>query len=403
MIANLKITLWILGAAVAASLLIVWLVYFNTPEPAAQPPAQSLGEGQNLVPVTPGGTNPEGESEALPVIETASGFGIIKLHNGPVAGAALLQTTRPTTTVARFMLQNNGHAFDLVVDSPGAIPKAISNTTIPGIAKVLWAPGARAALVQYLDGTEVKTASFALPPAAATTTSPVRVQFLPAGIRSVAVSPDGTRAAYLLAGNSGAEGYVADINGGSARRVFSLPLQQMSISWPTDTRLLAVSAPATGAGGIAFSIDASTGTQAPLLFADGLTAIANRTFGTMIYQTAGAAKTTYAYNTETERSRPLSFTPLPEQCVWGRALFYCPVALQYTEPNYVDLFNLGLSSIKSGIAAYNTTTGQTALIAAPGEDGGEEAEIAEIALSPDESYILYIRKGDRSLWGVRLK
>ena len=133
--------------------------------------------------------------------------------------------------------------------------------------------------------------------------------------------------------------------------------------------------------------------------------IADRTFSRVIYQIADTNRSTYVRDTKTGLSKPLSFDPLPEQCIFGNAtstLMYCATPLAYVPADYIDLRHIGTANTALSIISFNTTSGRSTVIATPGTDGGERADIAEMALSPDDKYLIYIRKGDRSLWGVRL-
>ena len=400
---NFKIILGIIGAGIVAAGAILWLVYFQTPTLGTNITEQPFGTGNtqnNTSVTTPGVTD-------IPTTETPGTGKIFKIADGPVAGATLIDTTRPTSTIARFVLQTNGHAFDLMLDSPGAVPKSISNITVPGIKKVSWSGGGTGALMQYIDIETIKTVHFALPPVTSTTTVPVRVQFLPGNIASLAVSPDGASVAYLLKTAKGSDVYTARADGGGAKNIVSLPLSEIALSWPEQGTLLAGSAPASGVTGAIFSIDARTGAYAPLMFAQGITAIADRAFGRIVYQTEGADHTTYSRNIKTGLSSPLSFSPVPELCVWSLATsttMYCAVPFSYVKTNYLDLLHMGVAGPAQSIVGYDLTRLRSTIIAVPGgtADGGEQADIAELAISKSERYLLYIRKSDRSLWAVRL-
>ena len=259
--------------------------------------------------------------------------------------------------------------------------------------------------MQYFDASILKTVHFLLPPPASTTTVPVRVQFLPEGIASLAVSPDGATVVYLLKTTGSSDGYTANADGGSVKKLFSLPLSQISVMWPSTNTLLAQSAPAAGVPGVVFSIDAKTGVNAPLMYANGLTAAADRSFAHIIYQTADTGRATYIRDTKTGLAKPLSFDPLPEQCVFSNATsttMYCATPLAYVPDNYLDLRHIGTANTPLSVVMFNTTTGRSTVVATPGTDGGEQADIAEMSISADDKYLIYIRKGDRSLWAVRL-
>jgi len=405
---QIKWIITIVAVGIAAAGTIIWVVYFNTPAlTTTTGNGSQFGTSVDTQAIATSDQRPITNNGAPVINNTISAQKIFKIANGPVAGATLIQTTRPaTSTVARFVVQTNGHTFDLVLDSPGAVPKAVSNTTIPGIIKVVWSEKGRGALMQYLDANILKTVHFLMPQPASTTTVPVRVQFLPEGISSLAVSPDGANVAYLVKTTAGSDGYTANANGGGVKKLFSLPLSQVTIAWPSSGTLLAQSAPSAGVPGVVFSIDAKTGANSPLIYARGLTAIADRSFSRVIYQTADTSRSTYIRDTKTGLAKPLSFDPLPEQCVFGNATsttMYCATPLAYVPANYLDLRHIGTANTALSIISFNVTTGKSTIVASPGgADGGEQADIAEVTISQDDKYLIYIRKGDRSLWAVRL-
>src|SRR3989344_1234882 len=389
--------IWISGAAaILAVIAAAWFVF----SPASSTPAnqtQELGTGEeramstdNLRPTT------DNQNQSAPIDASAK---IFKISDGPVAGAALIQTLRPTTTIARFVSADRGHISDLVLDSPGAVPRAVSNITIPGIARVLWSAKGNGALLQYAEDETVKTVSISN---MSTTTQSVKVQFLPNNIQDIAVSPEGSQIAYLLRTRAGSDGYLAKSDGSGSKKLFSLPVSQALLLWPAPNNLLAYSAPSAGEPGIAFSIG-KDGTVSPILYAPGLTAIASRDFSKIIYQTALSERSTYIYNVKTGLSTGLSFDPFPEKCIWGpQNLLYCAVPISYTAPGYLDLWHKGSASAADTIISYDIATGRSKIIASPGKDVGEESDIVEIAVSSDEKYLLFIRREDRGLWGVRI-
>lgn len=415
---NWKLVAEITGGVLFVALL-VWFFFFRSPglEPADTTPQQTFGQAgtQTGVNTTAGG---QGGNVATPIQSPVSKQKVFKISDGPVAGAAFMQDGRPTTTIARFVMQQNGHVLDLAIDSPGSVSRAVSNTTIPGAVHTVWQMQTTAgrqvaaeAVLQYIDAGVIKTVALIFPQASTTASStvraPVRIQFLPDNIRSLAASPDGLSLAYLVAVASGSDGYIARADGTNPKKIFSLPLSQMKISWPSSGTILATSNAAAGVPGIAFSINATSGVLSPILYAMGLTTTANAGLTHVVYQTATTQeRLTYVHDTTTNLDRPLSFDPMPEKCVWSRletSLVYCAVPLSYTGPSYVDQWYQGTASVADSIVSYNLLTGQTAIMATPGTaDGGVSSDIMQMSLSADEKYLLYVVKGGRSLWGVRL-
>ncbi|HEV8677722.1 MAG TPA: hypothetical protein VN701_02735, partial [Candidatus Paceibacterota bacterium] len=313
---------------------------------------------------------------------------------------------------ARYVLQENGHVMDQPIDVPGSLARAVSNTTIPGTQQVVWGNGGSSAFMQYVDSGTVKTVSLIFPTATTSKPAvdqPVEIQFLPDNATAVAVSPDGTQVAYLLQTASGSNGYVANIDGGNAKKLFSIGLKELLLSWPSAHVLLLSTKSAAGAPGMAFSVDAKTGTIVPLIYADGLTATADPSFAEIIYRAeSDGAPGAFLHNIKQGTDVPLSFSPIPEKCVWSNeatSTLYCASPIQYTPGNYLDLWHMGLSSAADSIISFmpSSLSLKTRAIAVPGSsDGGEQSDILELAVSPDGRYLLFITKGDRSLWGVRL-
>jgi hypothetical protein len=410
--------LYIGGAgAIGVILLASLYFFFFSPAPTLQNPVSAgFGVGDNRsVTVTP---STPSESNVLEAPATgANNQPVFQIAAGAVAGATLIDLVGPvaTTTVARYVKQENGHVFEVSLDVPGALPRTLSNTTIPGVTQALWV-GERGSgvILQYLSGGVIKSAYLGFAPATttATTTSsrPNKIQFLPDNLRGLAVSPNGTRVAYLLQTANGIAGYTAASDGSGSAQLFSLPLAQITVSWPSPAALLVVTKAARGVPGMAFSVNTSSGLVTPLIRADGLTATANASFSHLVYQAAPAgapAPSSYARNVQTGAERPLSFDPYPEKCWWGSAAtttLYCAAPLEYVPANYLDLWYFGAASVPDSIFAYDLTVGDSTVIAVPGsDDGGGASDIVEIELSTIERYLGFIDRSSRTLWGIKLK
>ncbi len=417
---NWKLLVEIIGGVLFVVLL-VWFFLFRSPglEPANTEPQQTFVPSDTTTGVAASNNPSSNAVETTGLQSPTSKQKVFKISDGPVAGAAFMQDLRPTTTVARFIMQASGHVLDLAIDSPGSVARAISNTTIPGALQAVWAMQtvvsrqvAAGSVLQYIDNGTIKSVALVFPTASTTASStapaPVRIQFLPDNIRSLTASPDGLSLTYLIATAAGSDIYTARYDGTSPKKLASLPLSQVIISWPSASVILATSKAAVGVPGIALSVNAASGAVSPVLYAPGLTATADFSFKYVVYQSATAqSRLTYTHDTESNLDRPLSFDPIPEKCVWSRlqaGLMYCAVPLSYTSPQYMDLWHQGAGSASDSIVSYNLMTGQTRPVANPGgADGGEASDIMQMALSGDEKYLLFVAKGTRSLWGVRLR
>ncbi len=400
--------------------LLVWFFFFRSPglEPTDTAQQQTFGQGDTTTGVNATNGQDQDTNSAQTIQSPISKQKVFKISDGPVAGATFMQDGRPTTTIARFVMQQNGHVLDLAIDSPGSVARAASNTTIPGAHQVVWEKKivasrqvAAGAVLQYIDNGTVKSVALTFPQASTTGSTtlpaPVRIQFLPDNLTGVAASPDGFSLAYLVTTAAGSDGYVARADGTNPKKLFSLPLSQINISWPSASVILATSKSAMGVPGIAFSINTTSGAISPVLYAMGLTAIADPGYTQVVYQSATTQnRLTYTHDTKSNLDRPLSFDPIPEKCIWSAleaGMMFCATPISYTAPEYVDLWHQGAASAADSIVIYDLITGQTTIVATPGgAEGGVASDIMQMSLSADEKYLLYVTKGSRSLWGVRL-
>lgn len=408
-----KVGVWAGGVVVIILVLFALFTFFGSSSPQTQNTGGSFGTAGNQT--TGGGGSQNTTGGGVQTINTAPGDrqSIFKIADGPVAGATFIQTFAPTTTIARYVMQDNGHVFDLPVDSPGAIARAASNTTIPGIQHTVWLAPGNGVILQYADSGTIKSVYLGFPAASSTGSAAsshpgqaTQIQFLPDNIRGLAGSPDGKSVAYFLASQGGATGYLAKADGTNSKKLFSLPLSQLLLSWPAQNTLLLATKSAAGAPGMAFSVDIKTGGVVPILYGLGLTAMADPSFSTVLYQISdGATRTSYLHDVRSGFDKTLSINPPPERCVNSPIDNYiiCAVPPQLVAANYLDLWHQGLANAADALFALVPQTGSAIPIATPGSnDGGVSTNIEGLSVSPDDHYLLYISRGDRSLWGVRL-
>ena len=344
---------------------------------------------------------------------------VFKIADGPVAGAVLIQTLHPTTTIARYISASDGHVYDLPLDSPGAVPRTVSNTTIPGISRVLWSKNGTVAVAQYIDSsTTVRTLSLQFSMSSATSSAsrtPTGIHFFPDNLRGIAISPDGASLAYLKASpGGGVDGFTAPISGVGEKKIFSFPLSQVALSWPSVGSFLLYTKSAAGVPGVAFSIDAKSGATERLISASGLTAGMNPAASVLVYTTdAGASVRTFVEYLRTGAVRSLSlsaitFGPLfPEKCSWSAAssaMLYCAAEQSVNTPSgFLDLWYQGRASAPDSLLSLDTSSGTTTVLAVPSSFVGAEApDIIALGGSPDGKYLFFITKHTRTLWGVRL-
>jgi hypothetical protein len=406
-----RILYWIIGLAVVFGIAAGgWFYFFKIPSSPTVQNTNGFGAGNDrTVTVTPRSTTEENATTPVSNGSVASTKKIFKVTDGPVTTATLIQTYHPTTTIARYVLQENGHVLDLTLDNPGSVARAASNTTIPGSLMGRWAEGGRSVVLQYLEDSTTKSVYIGLPASTTATSSrtqPVRIQFLPDDIRDFGVSPDGKNITYLLQTTTGSDGYTAKADGTSRTKIFSIPFTEALVSWPATGSILLQTKSGQGLNGAVFSVSPQNGAISPLVYGLGITATANTTFGYVVYQSVAAAINSYVHSMKSGRDAGLSFNPMPEKCVWSKIKtsgLYCATPIGYVDPSYIDEWHRGSASAKDALLYFDVATGASTILGIPGgDDGGVDTDVAELAVSPDSHYLLFIKKGDRSLWAMRL-
>jgi len=342
---------------------------------------------------------------------------IFKIADGPVVSAVLVDTGVPTTTSARYVSAEDGHIYEQVLDVAGAMPRTLSSITIPGVARAVWTERGDGVLLQYLQGGTIKTVHLTLFATTSTTTlatvavAPV-VRFLPDNVASVASSPDGKLVAYLLRTGTGSDVYTAAPDGNNAKKIFSMPLAEIDLSWPATSTMFLYTKSAGGVPGLGFSANVKTGLVSPMLYGVGITGSINPLFSHVLYRTdTGTGAATYLEPLSTGQSFAVTASaslapPLPETCVWNpmRPLqAYCSAPAASAPSNYLELWHRGESSAASALVAVDALNPTALLMATPGSrDGGEVSDMRSLTMSPGAHYLSFISKDDEKLWGVRL-
>ncbi len=413
-----------LGSALVVIIIIVLIIRLRGGEaPPSTGGTFGTTGGAVQIPVGQDGAN----AGSLPTFASGGGTQlppIFKIADGPVVGAMLIETSRPTTTIARYVTGGDGHVLDMPLDVPGAAARLVSNTTIPGVVRTIWTEKGNGVIVQYLSGGITKSAHLSLLSATTTAASgaapaSVTIRFLLDNITDIASSPDGASIAYLLRNaGGGTDGYTAKTDGSGTKKLFSLPLTQLVLSWPAPNTIFLYTKSASGIPGIAFFVQAKTGAVTPALYGLGLTASADQTGSNLLYRTDDGARATLFTmrlpqgNASAVVSPSSLSSPLPEQCVWyspqgssaSTTTAYCASVVGLSPSGYLDLWHRGEASFSNALVSINPATGILTPLATPGtRDGGEISDIVDLSVSKSGRYLSFISKDDKALWGARLK
>ena len=337
------------------------------------------------------------------VVRTGTTADVRIVYKKPVSGAIAFE--REEETFFRFVERESGHVFEVRADG-AENPRRISNTTLPGIHRALWLDPDTFVL-QYLGeegAVETFRARIAESDTATAGAGSIRGSFLDPQITDIAASPDGGLA-YLSENEAGIRALRTDQSGDNPQTVFRSPLTEWLIEWPGVRAMTLLTKPSFDTSGFFYVVDPQTGVRSAVLRTiTALTARANADADTILYsERADGVMRTNVYDRDADEIRGFPFATLPEKCIWSAnsaRTIYCAVP-QSLRGEYPDIWYQGIVSFSDDIWRVDLEAGDTELLFTEtrthsGVDG------INLALSPDEDYLLFINKKDYSLWSVRL-
>ena len=235
---------------------------------------------------------------------------LFQIHDKPIVSFVVF--SRDTFSYVRFIEQGSGHVYEYNFDTKQKI--RISNTSIPQIETAVWSKDGNTVAFQYLENGSVKSAIGDLA-TTSTESSYKKITFLPDGLGTIALSPNGAQIAYATKTQSGGVVVVAGKDGTKARTVFSSPLMRWLVSWPSDDNLL-VETPLTLEGGAAYSVNIKTATQKALVVTEGpFTGLVGASDGTNYLYAPSWSSGTTRYNSKDNTEFALfAMNTLPEKC-----------------------------------------------------------------------------------------
>lgn len=347
------------------------------------------------------------------------------LYREPQAGAVIGK--RNGKLVARFVDVATGNVFENGLAE--GEPERLTNTTIPKVYEAVWRPSGAGVALRYLkeDEETIETFSGTLrgesgAPGAAQTPSGRTLSggralpgggerelaggFFPHGITSFAVSPDGSRAFYIREEDGQAVGVTAGLDASGKREVWRSPLREWTALWIKSDTLALLSKPsATAPGMLLYLNPTSGGVERVLSGAAGFTALPSPTGALIASGEATETGISFSLFEKTSRAkRALFVTTFPEKCAWNKrgTTLYCAAPKSLPEGSYPDSWYQGLAMFNDEFWSIDAIMGTTRRLADPRLEAGVELDAVNIAVSEDESYLVFADKATQTLWSLRL-
>ncbi len=318
---------------------------------------------------------------------------------GPVAGGITVNKDKAFT---RYMEREEGNTFETAAEN--ILPVRLTNTTIAQVYSAAFNRSGESAIIQYLRTGEIQTFSGNVIQTGAGQ-GEFRGKPLAAGITSVALSPSGTKLAYIVPTGDGMSVNTVSPDGTNKVQLYQSPLRQWLLTWPKEDVITLNSKAGYNTEGILMYL-ISGKTNVMLSAIKGLTTLVSPDIEAILYsRSTSSGIETYTFNISSGKHTRLNLVTMPEKCVWSKlskSKIYCSVPEEVRDGNYPDDWYQGLVAWRDEVWAIDTATGNTQYLINLGGAGRRDIDAINLSLDEKERFITFTNKTDLSLWTLQI-
>jgi len=362
-----------------------------------------------------------------------------ELSATPVGGYGAMVTA--STTAAEWIDRGRGNVYQASEDS--LTIATLSNTLVPRMYESVWNKGLTAFIGSLLqDGDTAPSAVYAQLIAQATTTIPIastvskgtasssptsktvsqssnantvgsltpfelRGKNLPSTVVAYAASPDKTKLFMFAVEGGNGVGYVSSFDGNSVTKIFTTPLTQVNVDWPSANIIAITTKGSASYNGYLYFVNPKTGVWAKVLGpVTGLSAIVSHDGKYVLASLTGANDNTLTsiYSVSKKAGTDAGIRTMAEKCAWGnfyQDVVYCAVPSTPVSGTYPDDWYSGALSTVDKIWQVDAATGEVHLVSSLSQtthliDGFNLGSDAK------DNYLFFMNKKDLSLWSLNL-
>ncbi|KKP56255.1 MAG: hypothetical protein UR50_C0005G0041 [Parcubacteria group bacterium GW2011_GWC1_34_10] len=330
-----------------------------------------------------------------------------KISSEPVAGAVVFNIG--TTSVVRFVEKGTGNVYEVKSDSLAV--QRLTNTTIPKIIRAYWLPDASGFLAQTLipDSEIIETNFVKLNKNESVgenmTLFNTTISKLPTGIKEISISPNGSKIFYYTA-NWSSNWFISNPDGTGSGLVMSHPLTEWLPQWTTVNEIIMQnkgSSENTSYNYI-FNISNKTLTKIGLGF-KGLSAISNSNNSLTLVSSGQSIPHLFLIDNKDASSKKINANTLAEKCVWTKKesqTVYCAIPIKIPKGKYLDLWYKGIVFTEDIIEKIDLNNDIYYTTSNLSRESGEQIDITDIDISPDETHLIFRNKIDGYLWMLKI-
>jgi hypothetical protein len=317
-----------------------------------------------------------------------------EVSHAPVAGAHF-----QNNGTLRFMEKETGHVYETRPESLATT--RISNTTIPGIQRVVWL-GDSAFILQYLDGVGGIRNYFAT--LASSTPDQALIGRFLSNFTDALPSFDEKHMTVGVRSASGIAVLTSDTEEKTKKTLFVSPLRSWTII-PNGERLFIESAPSEQVGFL-YQINTEDLSLKKILGnIQGLMALPHPSGAYIAYSSTNpSGASLFIFDTKKNTATASPIATLAEKCAWFPAetpLLICgvPSSLAGASP---DAWFMGVQSFSDSVWIIDPVRGTGQIIRDLAKEAGRPIDVINPSVSPNGAYLVFTNKNDLSLWTVSL-
>ncbi|MEK7662303.1 MAG: hypothetical protein AAB355_02290 [Patescibacteria group bacterium] len=327
------------------------------------------------------------------------------LSRTPVSGFTIINNA--STTLVRYVERATGHIYEIAANESAG--KRITNTTIPRVGEAIFASGGDTVLLRYLNdnGTTIETYSAKIPQGGieGSEGGELKGVFLPRGIGTISVSPDGKKIFYIEKFSNGSVGFVSGTQNENKTQIFNSYMTEWLPSWPEEKTIVLTTKPSRGIMGWSYGLTVATKKLGDLMASPGLASFMSPDGKFILFgSSADNALSLGIYNIKEKTTLFFDNRTLPEKCVWanGSAKIYCAVPRSLPDEPLPDSWYQGAISFSDRIWLIDPERGLGTIITDLERDTLGMVDAVRLSVSKNSEYLIFINKSDGSLWSIEL-
>jgi peptidoglycan hydrolase-like protein with peptidoglycan-binding domain len=316
---------------------------------------------------------------------------------------------KESALAVRYVDRASGNIYQTFIDT--IAEKQISSTTIPKIQEAFFGAN-NGVLLRFLagDNSTITTFSGTLPAIVAGGDSALSLQggFLEPGIKTLSLSPDGSRFFYLTNTEQSAFGTTAAIDGSKRNQLWTSAYTEWLPQWVNDRVIALTTKPSSTVPGYLYSFDTQTKNFTKVIGnIKGLTTLYSPNGKKILYSrtsTNGNGIILGLYDLDTKLSNDIGINTFPEKCIWtpDSITLYCAVPAAIPPGQYPDVWYQGAITFGDTFWKLDTKTSLFKQIADPASDADATIDGINLFLDQRETRLFFTNKNDSTLWAITL-